>query len=342
MSILITGGAGYIGSHVTRQLSEANEDVLILDNLSTGFSDSLLYNERLIIGDVGDEDLLTKIFSEYKPENKSENRPENRPENKIDTVIHFAASIVVPESVSDPLKYYKNNSVNTLTLIEKCVQNRVKNFIFSSTAAVYGMPDQGIASENSILKPVNPYGNSKLMTELLLRDVSHAHGLNYVALRYFNAAGADPQARMGQRTPKATHLIKIACETAVGKRGEMEVFGKDYPTPDGTCLRDYIHIEDLAAAHLLALKYLRDGGRSTEVNAGYGRATSVLEVIKATEKICGKKLNVKFSQNRPGDPPKLIAESKKIRELFGWTPKFDDLSQIVSHAYAWEKRLAGL
>jgi UDP-glucose 4-epimerase len=323
MAILVTGGAGYIGSHVVRQLSEAGEPLIVLDDLSTGYSDALIYGEKFIKGNVGDSKLLELIFHD----------------NEITSVMHFAASIVVPESVTNPIKYFQNNTVNALALIESCAKHKVKNFIFSSTAAVYGSPEFGLASEKSALSPVNPYGHSKLMSEFILNDVSLVSEMKYVILRYFNAAGADPKSRMGQRSLNATHLIKIACEAAVGKRSGIEIFGDDYETPDGTCLRDYIHIEDLAQAHLLALKYLRKGGESTVLNAGYGKASSVLEVIKAVEEVSKKKINVEIAQRRPGDPAKLVAESKKIRELLGWQPVNDDLLKIVSDAFAWEQKL---
>jgi UDP-glucose 4-epimerase len=321
-TILVTGGAGYIGSHVARQLGERGEKLVTLDNLSTGFRSAVLHG-AFVQGDTGDAALIDKLLKDHG----------------VDTVMHFAAHIAVPESVAEPLKYYRNNTANTRTLLERCVAAGVRHFVFSSTAAVYGMPADGLASEDSPTIPINPYGMSKLMSEVMLRDVSAVTPLRYVALRYFNVAGADPGGRIGQCTPQATHLIKVACEHAVGKRREISIFGTDYDTPDGTCVRDYIHVEDLAAAHLQALDYLRRGGASTTLNCGYGRGFSVREVLAEVARVSGKKLNTVESARRAGDPPQLIAAAERIRRAFGWTPRHQDLGGIVETALAWEQRL---
>lgn len=323
--ILVTGGCGYIGSHVVRQLSEAGHQVVVYDNLSTGFRDALINGETLIEADLDDHAALQEVFRQHR----------------FATVLHFAAAIVAPESVSQPLKYYGNNTRNTLALLESCVRFGVQRFIFSSTAAVYGYPEGGSASEESVLAPINPYGTSKLMSEWMLRDVAAAHGLQYVALRYFNVAGADPQARMGQRTPEATHLIKIACQTALGQRSQAAIYGTDYPTPDGTGIRDYIHIEDLAAAHLAALRYLQEGGSSTAINVGYGRGSSVREVLAVVKQVSGVDFTVVESERRPGDPACLIAQAEKIGRLTDWQPRYNDLRKIVEDAWRWESKLAG-
>ncbi len=319
--ILITGGAGYIGSHTLRQLGAAGERVVTLDNLVTGFGEAVLYGE-LIEGNVGDQDLVDKILQEYD----------------VDTVFHFAAHTVVPESVSDPLKYYGNNTCNTRNLLQCCDLAGVKNFIFSSTAAVYGMPEDGTAWEDSPTSPINPYGTSKLMSEWMLRDLSQAGDMNHVILRYFNVAGSDPEGRIGQSTPYATLLTKVACEAAVGKRESVSIFGTDYPTPDGTGVRDYIHVEDLASAHLKGLDYLREGGASTTLNCGYGHGYSVREVLAMVEKVNGAPLNIKEEQRRAGDPPTLIAGAKQIGKVLGWSPQFDDLESIVRTSLAWEQQ----
>ena len=321
-TILVTGGAGYIGSHVARQLGEHRENVVTLDNLSTGFRSSVLFGD-LVVGDTGDMDLVSRLLAE----------------RSVDTVMHFAAHIVVPESVSDPLKYYRNNTANTRNLLECCVKAGVKHFVFSSTAAVYGIPDGGIASEETPVSPINPYGWSKLMSEQMLRDVGAVTPLRYVTLRYFNVAGADPQGRIGQSTPDATHLIKVACEHVVGKRPRIAIFGTDYDTPDGTGIRDYIHVEDLAAAHLKALDYLRRGGGSTTLNCGYGHGYSVRDVLEVVERVSGKALQVDEAPRRPGDPPTLVASAHRIREALGWTPRHADLHGIVTSALSWERRL---
>jgi UDP-glucose 4-epimerase len=321
--ILVTGGAGYIGSHVVRQLGSAGESVVTLDNLSTGFEAAVTAGE-LVIGDTGDAELLEKIFSS----------------NDIDTVMHFAAHTIVPESVADPLKYYRNNTASSRTLLEAAARHGVRNIVFSSTAAVYGIPEDGKASEDSPTQPINPYGTSKLMTEWMLRDLSAAGGPGYVALRYFNVAGCEPSGTIGQSTPKATLLVKVACEAATGKRPGVAIYGTDYPTPDGTGLRDYIHVEDLATAHLDALTYLRNGGASTILNCGYGHGYSVREVLAAVATANGEALNVNEEPRRAGDPPELIAVAERVREVLGWTPKFDDLDTIVRTSLEWERKIA--
>lgn len=321
-NILVTGGAGYIGSHVAQQLRLKNRNVVILDNLSTGFKQAALDNE-LIIGDTGDKELVNQILKKHN----------------ITAVMHFAAHTIVPESVSNPLKYYGNNTCCTRNLLECCTQNGVKHFIFSSTAAVYGIPDEGLASEDSPLKPINPYGTSKLMSEWMLRDLSAATDLNHVVLRYFNVAGSDPQGRIGQSTRKATLLTKVACEAALGIRDHVAVFGTDYPTPDGTGVRDYIHVEDLANAHLMALDYLEQGGESNIFNCGYGHGYSVREMLDMVAKINGKPLNIKELPRRAGDPPQLIADASRIRDTLGWQPQHDNLEQIVHTSLNWERKL---
>ena len=321
-TILVTGGAGYIGSHVLRQLGEAGEDLVVLDDLSTGFRRAVLHGE-LIVGNTGDPRCLEEVFTCFD----------------IDTIMHFAAHTIVPESVADPLKYYRNNTCASRTLLEHAVRANVKHVVFSSTAAVYGIPKDGLASEQSPTAPINPYGLSKLMTEWMLRDVAASSPLRYVALRYFNVAGSDPEGRIGQSTPKATLLTKVACEAAVGKRDRVSIFGTDYETPDGTGVRDYIHVEDLADAHLKALDYLRAGGESQTLNCGYGHGYSVREVLKMVEQIAGYPLAVEEAERRPGDPPTLVAEAGRIREVLGWTPKLDDLAAIVSSSLSWERKL---
>ncbi len=323
MAVLVTGGAGYIGSHMVYALTDRGEDVVVLDNLSTGFDWAVSPAARLVVGDIGDATLVRQIIREHE----------------IDAVIHFAGSIIVPESVENPLKYYENNTCKSRTLIETMVREDVPHFIFSSTAAVYGIPEHNPAYEDSPLAPINPYGRSKLMTEWTLADVAAAHDLRYVALRYFNVAGADPQGRTGQSTPEATHLIKVACQTALGLREKMYIFGTDYDTPDGTCIRDYIHVTDLIAAHVDALDHLRHGGESEVMNCGYGRGFSVREVIDTVREVVGHDFPVEEAPRRPGDPPALVAGAEKVRALLGWHPRHDDLKEIVASAYAWERHL---
>ncbi len=322
-TILVTGGAGYIGSHVVRQLGEAGADVVVLDDLSTGFRQAVTHGE-LVVGNTGDEDCLDSIFSNHT----------------IDTVLHFAAHTIVPESVENPLKYYRNNTAASRTLLEHSLAANVRHFVFSSTAAVYGIPDSGVAAEDAPTQPINPYGQSKLMTEQMLRDVGAASDLRYVILRYFNVAGSDPSGRIGQSTRRATLLTKVACEVAVGKRPEVLIFGTDYDTPDGTGVRDYIHVEDLASAHLAALDYLRSGGESTTLNCGYGRGFSVRDVIARVGKAAGRQLAVREVGRRAGDPPSLIAAADRIRSTLDWTPRFDDLDTICATSLAWEQKLA--
>lgn len=320
--ILVTGGAGYIGSHVVRQLTEAGEPVVVLDNLSTGFADAVVGAE-LIIGDTGDRERVTRLLDEHD----------------VDTVLHFAAHTIVPESVENPLKYYGNNTCSTRNLLACCDAAGVKHFIFSSTAAVYGIPDGPECNENSALAPINPYGTSKLMSEMMLRDLGLAGDMRHVILRYFNVAGSDPEGRIGQSTEKATLLIKVAAEVAVGKREQLYVFGTDYPTADGTGVRDYIHVDDLADAHIKALDYLRRDGASVTLNCGYGHGYSVREVVDAVNRVNGKPIPVKEEQRRAGDPPTLIARADRIRDTLGWTPKYDDLDFIVKTALDWERKL---
>ena len=321
-AILVTGGAGYIGSHVVKQLGAAGEQVVVLDNLSRGFRQAVTSGE-LVVGEVGDQALLRRIISE----------------RGIDTVMHFAAYTIVPESVAEPLKYYGNNTCSTRALLEVCAQQQIRHFVFSSTAAVYGIPAGGIASEESATVPINPYGTSKLMSEWMLRDLAHASALRYVALRYFNVAGSDPEARIGQATKGATLLTKVAAEHVVGKRPHVSVFGSDYATPDGTGVRDYIHVEDLASAHLKALDYLRDAGRSVTLNCGYGHGYSVREVLRMVEKVAARPLVVREEPRRAGDPPSLVAKAERVRRELGWKPRYDDLEVIVKSALNWERKL---
>ncbi|MGW9817912.1 UDP-glucose 4-epimerase [Methylorubrum extorquens] len=325
MAVLVTGGAGYIGSHMVLALVDAgHEEVVVLDDLSTGYDWVLPPEVRLVIGDVADQALVTETILRHQ----------------IDTVAHFAAKIVVPESVADPLGYYLANTVKTRALIETAVRTNVRHFIFSSTAAVYGEPEIVPVPETLTPNPINPYGRSKLMSEWMLADAAAAHGFTYGVLRYFNVAGADPRGRSGQSMPAATHLIKVATQAALGQRTHLEVFGTDYPTRDGSCLRDYIQVSDLAAAHLTVLDYLRGGGDSLTVNCGYGRGYSVLEVVEVVKRISGRDFEVRLSPRRPGDPAQIIAGADRIRNELGWTPKYDDLDVIVAQALAWEDTLA--
>jgi UDP-glucose 4-epimerase len=321
-SILVTGGAGYIGSHTVQQLRGRGETVVVLDNLSTGFRQAV-ENVTFVEGDAGNQQLVTSLLREHD----------------VRTVIHFAAHTIVPESVSDPLKYYGNNTCQTRNLLASCLAHGIKQFVFSSTAAVYGIPDTGLCAEDSLLAPINPYGTSKLMSEWMLRDLGTASGLRYVVLRYFNVAGSDPAGRIGQSTRKATLLVKVACEASVGKRDSISIFGTDYPTPDGTGVRDYIHVQDLARAHLQAVDYLSAGGESQVLNCGYGHGFSVREVLRSVEKVSGKPLNIVEQPRRAGDPPTLIARCDRIRSVLDWKPELDDLDGIVTSSLNWERKL---
>jgi UDP-glucose 4-epimerase len=320
--ILVTGGAGYIGSHLVRMLTGAGQSVVVLDNLSTGFADAVKGAE-LVVGDTGDKALVSRLLNEHE----------------VETVIHFAAHTIVPESVENPLKYYGNNTCCTRNLLECCSAANVKHFIFSSTAAVYGIPEGPECTEESPLSPINPYGTSKLMSEMMLRDLGKATDMRHVILRYFNVAGSDPDAQIGQSTESATLLIKVAAEVAVGKRERLFVFGTDYPTPDGTGVRDYIHVDDLADAHVKALEYLRQGGDSVTLNCGYGHGFSVREVIDAVNRVNGSPIKVKEEPRRAGDPPALIAKADKARSLLNWEPRYDDLDFIVKTSLEWERKL---
>jgi UDP-glucose 4-epimerase len=324
MTILVTGGGGYIGSHMVHALVDAGEPVVVVDNLTTGFRSALPESATLVVGDVGDQALLTSVIKT----------------NAIAEIIHFAASIVVPDSVRNPLGYYRNNTINTRALLEVAVATGVQRFIFSSTAAVYGNPQRVPVGEDAPVVPMSPYGNSKLMSEIMLKDAAAAHGLNYVILRYFNVAGADPRLRTGQATIGATHLIKVAVETALGLRPQIDVFGTDYDTPDGTCVRDYIHVNDLVRAHFDALAHLRRGGASDTFNCGYGHGYSVHDVIGAVKRASGRDFAVRLSARRPGDPASIVADAARIRAQLNWTPQFDNLDTIVAHALAWERKLA--
>ncbi|MCU0954010.1 MAG: UDP-glucose 4-epimerase GalE [Hyphomicrobium sp.] len=324
MAILVTGGAGFIGSHMVLALLDAGHQVVVLDNLSTGFRWAVPASATLVVGDAGDQDLVRTVIRKYG----------------IKAIVHFAGSIVVPESVADPLGYYNNNTVKSRALMEAAVAAGIRHFIFSSTAAVYGNPVENPVSEAASPAPVSPYGWSKLMTEIMLADTARAHDLRYVALRYFNVAGADPLGRSGQSTPRATHLIKVACEAALGRRAYVEVFGSDYPTPDGTCLRDYIHVSDLISAHVAALDHLKSGGASGVFNCGYSKGFSVLQVIEAVKRVSGVDFEVRQSPRRAGDPAAIIAGSQKVRDALGWQPQYDDLDEIVRHALSWEAHLA--
>ncbi len=326
MKVLVSGGAGYIGSHVVKALGEKGYDVLVVDNLSTGHSELVLYGE-LIKEDLANKEGISRIIRSFKP----------------DAVMHFAAHIRVEESVMDPLKYYRNNTVNSLNLIESCVEGDIKEFIFSSTAAVYGIPEKLPVTEDSPLKPINPYGRSKMMVEYILEDtagpLSKYNDFRYVSLRYFNVAGADEKSRIGQKYPEATHLITRALKAAKGEIENFQIFGTDYNTPDGTCIRDYIHVDDLADAHLKALDYLKKGGKSDVFNCGYGHGYSVREVVDTVKKVTGVDFHVEETGRRPGDPPVLIADNSKIKKTLSWTPRHDDLEYIIETAWKWEKKL---
>ncbi|MEQ8230819.1 MAG: UDP-glucose 4-epimerase GalE [Gammaproteobacteria bacterium] len=321
--ILVTGGAGYIGSHVVKLLGEGGRQPVTLDNLSKGNRDAVLYGD-LVVGDTGDAALVTDILERYR----------------VDTVMHFAASTIVPDSVADPLAYYANNTRNTLNLLQCCIAAGVKHFVFSSTAAVYGIPVSGECDEDALTAPINPYGQSKLMSEQMLRDACRAYGMRAVVLRYFNVAGSDPEGQIGQSTPGSTLLIKVAVEHVMGLRPALHIFGSDYPTPDGTGVRDYIHVTDLAAAHLDALRYLESGGETVTLNCGYGRGFSVREVVDMVARVAGKALEVIERPRRPGDPPRLIARADRISQLLGWKPRYHDLETIVRTSLEWEKALA--
>lgn len=320
MAILVTGGAGYIGSHVVKALLKIGHEVIVVDNLSTGHAQAV-GSAKLIELDLKNNKELEKVFAAHS----------------IDSVMHFAGSIVVPESVREPLKYYENNTLNSHGLIQLCVKNKVKHFIFSSTAAVYGISKDSVCTEETVTAPINPYGSSKLMTEQMLKDVSAVNPMQFIALRYFNVAGADPEGEIGQSFPEATHLIKVACQTALGKRPSLTIFGTDYPTPDGTCVRDYIHVTDLAMAHIKALEYLMAGGKSEIVNCGYGHGSSVKEVVSRVKKLSGVDFKVDLAPRRDGDPASLTAANGKIIQLLKWKPQYDDLDLIIQSALNWEK-----
>ncbi len=323
MTVLVTGGAGYIGSHMVLELVDRGEDVVVVDNLSTGFDWAVHEKATLVSGDIGDQDLVEAVIAAHG----------------VNAIIHFAGSIVVPDSVTDPLGYYFNNTVKSRALIESAVRSGVRHFIFSSTAAVYGMPDTIPVPEDARLDPMSPYGSSKRMTEIMLRDTAAAHDFRYAALRYFNVAGADPAGRSGQSTPRATHLIKVACQAALGHRSHLDVFGTDYDTRDGTCIRDYIHVTDLVRAHGLALDYLRDDGAELVVNCGYGKGFTVTEVAETVKTVSGVDFEVKLADRRPGDPAEIVAMAERIRTTLGWSPRHDDLEGIVKSALDWERRL---
>ncbi|SMP13871.1 UDP-galactose 4-epimerase [Desulfurobacterium pacificum] len=319
MKVLITGGAGYIGSHVVKLLKEKNIEVLVVDNLSKGHKEAVL-DTQLVVGDVGDTEFMKSVLNSFKP----------------DAVMHFAAFIEVGESVKNPLKYYLNNTVSTLNLLKTMIETNVNRFIFSSTAAVYGIPENIPIKESEPINPINPYGSSKAVVERMLKEFSQAYGLKYVSLRYFNAAGADESGLIGESHNPETHLIPLILKTAKGERESIKIFGTDYPTPDGTCIRDYIHVTDLAEAHYLSLQYLMDGAESNVFNCGYGHGYSVKEVIDACKKVTGIDFKVEETERRPGDPPILVADAEKIKKTLNWKPKYDDLNYIVRTAWNWE------
>ena len=323
MAVLVTGGAGYIGGHMVLGLLDAGESVVVLDNLSTGFAWAVPETAKLVVGDFGDAELVSRLIAEHR----------------IDAIAHFAAKIVVPESVADPIGYYLNNTAKALSLIQGAVKNGVRNFIFSSTAAVYGETSAEPVDEDTPLNPISPYGRSKLMVEWMLQDASRAHDLRHVALRYFNVAGADPKGRLGQSTPNATHLIKRGVQTALGRYPSMDVFGEDYPTRDGTCVRDYIQVTDLVDAHLAALAYLRAGGDSVTCNCGYGHGSTVKEVIEVVKRVSGVDFQVNYAGRRAGDPAAIVAKAERVRSVLGWRPSRDDLDAMVRQALDWERRL---
>ncbi|MCO6441255.1 MAG: UDP-glucose 4-epimerase GalE [Nitrococcus mobilis] len=320
MKILVTGGAGYIGSHVVRQLIAADHEVIVYDNLSTGHRWAVA-DAPLVEGDLAEREKLSQLMEH----------------SRFEALIHFAASTVVPESLAIPLAYYANNTRNTLGLLELIDRYRLPWYVFSSTAAVYGLPAGPVVTEEAPLAPINPYGASKMMSERICQDLAAASELRYVILRYFNVAGAEPEARIGQATPQATHLIKVACEAVVGARSGLKLYGTDYPTADGTCIRDYIHVEDLARAHVMALEYLAAGGASEVLNCGYGHGYSVREVLDRVQAVAGVPFPVEEVGRRPGDPPALVADNTRIRRVLGWQPVYDDLERIVAHAVAWER-----
>lgn len=323
MKVLVTGGAGYIGSHIVKALGQKGYDILVYDNLSYGHEWALLHG-RLIRGDLADKEFLDSVIRDEKP----------------DAVIHMAALILVDESVREPLRYYRNNFANALNLVESCMEREVKRLIFSSTAAVYGIPEKVPVTEETPLLPINPYGASKVMVEHMLHDTAAASDFNFVSLRYFNVAGADPMSRIGQSREDATHLITVSLRTALGRKSHLGIFGTDYPTRDGTCIRDYIHVDDLSDAHILALEYLASGGSSNIFNCGYGHGYSVKEVVNTVRKVTGINFPVVETERRPGDPPSLIADSSKIRRELGWTPRHDDLEYIIKTAWDWEKKIS--
>ncbi len=320
--VLVTGGAGYIGSHVVKALGERGYDTIIYDNLSTGYEDSVIYG-KLIRGDILDFNMLKQTLEDYKP----------------NAVMHFAAYISVPESVENPVKYYINNLSGSLNLIKALRECGINNMIFSSSAAVYGIPKEVPITEDAPMSPINPYGTSKAVVERVLKDVSDCSNFNHVSLRYFNAAGADTEGKLGEKKKEASHLITMCVRTALGSNPYLNIYGTDYDTPDGTCIRDYVHVEDLAEAHILALEYLLNGGESQSFNCGCSSGYSVLEAVRTAKKVTGVDFPVKYAKRRPGDPPVLVSDSSKIREVLGWKPKYDNIEYIIKTAWDWEKKL---